>query len=163
MDALYQLTVKDPVNTELLGKTLGRFMAPGQVITLNGELGAGKTTFVKGIASGLGVPKEVVVCSPSYTLVNEYEGRIPLFHFDLYRLEGAKDIHELGYDEYLEGEGVSVMEWSDIAPEILPPYYLDVRIAIVSESERAFSFRGHGGDYEKIVGRLKSSPETASN
>ena len=163
MDAFLELTVEGSANTEMLGRKLGRFMTPGQLITLNGELGAGKTTFVKGIAAGLGVPKEIVVCSPSYTLVNEYEGRIPLFHFDLYRLEGAGDIDELGYDEYLEGEGLSVMEWSDIAPQLLPPHYLDVRIEILSDSERAFSFRGHGREYEKIVERLKTSQETASN
>ena len=130
---------------------------------MNGELGAGKTTFVKGLAAGLGVPDEAAVCSPSYTLVNEYGGRIPLFHFDLYRLEGADDIHELGYEEYLEGEGVCVMEWSDIAPGLLPPRYLDIRIAIVSENERTFSLRGAGEEYGHILKRLAASGEKGLN
>lgn len=146
--------LKDVEKTISLGEKLGTFLQRGQVIALIGELGAGKTTLVKAIAHGLGVPDDVIVSSPSYTLVNEYEGRFPLYHFDLYRLEGANDIHDLGYDEYLEGEGVSLIEWADIAPELLPKEHLEIRIEILGDDERRINLKATGRDYEKILDRL---------
>jgi len=102
----------------------------------------------------MGVPSDVVVSSPSYTLVNEYEGRLPLYHFDLYRLEGAHDIFDLGYDEYLEGEGVSLVEWADIAPELLPKEHLEIRIEILGDDERKMIIKARGKNYERILDRL---------
>ncbi len=150
----FEFISENTESTSSFGRALGRFMHKGQVVALSGELGAGKTTLIKDICKGAGIPDDVVVCSPSYTLVNEYEGNIPVYHFDFYRLEGAKDIHELGYDEYLEGDGISLVEWADIAPEIIPPEHLEVRINIMGESERKLAVTARGKSYEKIVDRL---------
>lgn len=156
MHTSLEFILKDVEETVVLGEKLGTFVQRGQVIGLIGELGAGKTTLVKAIAHGLGVNDDVIVSSPSYTLVNEYDGRFPLYHFDLYRLEGAHDIHDLGYDEYLEGEGVSLIEWADIAPELLPKEHLEIRIEIISDNERKMILQAKGKDSERILERLNS-------
>jgi tRNA threonylcarbamoyladenosine biosynthesis protein TsaE len=88
-------------------------LVPGDFISLIGDLGAGKTQFVKGVAQGLGIPPEETVCSPSYTILNIHNGRIPLYHFDLYRLAGPDQVFDLGFEEYFAGEGVSIVEWAD--------------------------------------------------
>ena len=145
--------------TLLIGKKLGGYMRPGGVIALIGELGAGKTTLVQAIAGGLGISSDAIVCSPSYTLVNEYDGRIPLYHFDFYRLEGADDIDELGFDEYMEGDGVCVVEWADVAPGILPEEHLEIRISITGDETRTLDITGKGERYKVIVERLKNNVE----
>ena len=149
--------LKDVEETKTLGEKIGNSMKSGHVVALIGELGAGKTTLTKAIAHGMGVPSDVVVSSPSYTLVNEYEGRLPLYHFDLYRLEGAHDIFDLGYDEYLEGEGVSLVEWADIAPELLPKEHLEIRIEILGDDERKMIIKARGKNYERILDRLHAN------
>lgn len=151
------LFVADSVEkTNSLGKKLASFMLPGDLIALSGELGAGKTTFVKALARGLGIPEDDV-SSPSYTLVNEYNGRIPMYHFDLYRLEGADDVDDLGFDEYMEGDGLAVVEWADLAPQILPSEYIEIKIMISGEESRDLELKGIGERYVKIVERLKGS------
>ncbi|MBE9503716.1 MAG: tRNA (adenosine(37)-N6)-threonylcarbamoyltransferase complex ATPase subunit type 1 TsaE [Proteobacteria bacterium] len=146
-------------DTITFGKKLGATLKPGEVIALSGELGAGKTTLVQAIATGLGIPADIIVCSPSYTLVNEYDGRIPLFHFDLYRLEGAKDINDLGFEEYLEGDGVSVIEWADLAPDLLPAEHLKIVIQIINEDERHIAVSGQGEKYKRVIDRMSSKLE----
>lgn len=136
-------------------------MLAGDVIALSGELGAGKTTLVKAMASGVGIPSDDVN-SPSYTLVNEYYGRIPLYHFDLYRLEGADDVDDLGFEEYMEGDGLAVIEWADVAPQILPPEYLQIRLSISGDEEREIKVKGVGNRYARIVERLKDKLENTS-
>lgn len=101
-----------PADTERLGQQLGKLLAPGQVVALQGPLGAGKTALIRGIARGLGVTEPVT--SPTYTIVNEYStGRVPLFHFDMYRLSGPEDLFDIGWEDYLERGGVCVVEWSE--------------------------------------------------
>ena len=151
------LFVADSVEkTNSLGKKLGSFMLAGDLIALSGELGAGKTTFVKALARGLGIPEDDV-SSPSYTLLNEYTGRIPMYHFDLYRLEGADDVDDLGFDEYMEGDGLAVVEWADVAPQILPSEYLEIKIMISGEESRDLELKGIGERYMRIVERLRES------
>lgn len=159
MDTSISFKANNLEDTITFGKKLGATLKPGEVIALSGELGAGKTTLVKAIATGLGIPADIVVCSPSYTLVNEYDGRIPLFHFDLYRLEDAKDINELGFEEYLEGEGVSVIEWADVAPDLLPLEHLKIDIQIISENKRNIAVSGKGEKYKRVVDRISSKLE----
>lgn len=156
MNDSFEIELKDPESTIRFGKVLGSCAGPGQVIALIGELGAGKTTLVKAIARGAGISNDDMVSSPSYTLINEYYGRIPIYHFDLYRLEGAGDIEELGYVEYLEGEGLSLIEWADMAPQMLPPEYLEVKIEITGDESRKISLTAKGDIYKRIVSRLKS-------
>ena len=126
----------------------------GMVLALSGELGAGKTTLVKAIATGLGIDEEDV-CSPSYTLINEYEGRLPVYHFDLYRLTDSSELYELGYDDYLEGDGISIVEWADAVADALPGEYLSIRIEIISDDERCFTVTAAGKRYETLVSKLK--------
>lgn len=112
--------------TRKLGKALGEILTPGMVIALNGELGAGKTVFARGVAEGLGV--KGTVNSPSYVLMNIYRGRTPLFHFDFYRLEEEEELLELGLEEYFYSEGVTLIEWAGKFPEVLPETRLEIEI-----------------------------------
>ena len=141
--------------TAAFGRGLGALLEKGMVVALNGELGAGKTTLVKAVATGLGILEEDV-CSPSYTLINEYEGRLPVYHFDLYRLTDSSELYELGYDDYLEGEGISIVEWADAVPDALPGEYLSIKIEIVSDDERCFTVTAAGKRYETLVAELKT-------
>ena len=113
--------------TEALGEALGRILPPGSVVAYTGGLGAGKTAFTRGLARGLGIQERVT--SPTFTIVNEYEGgRLPLFHFDWYRLEDGEELFEIGWEDYLSRGGVCAVEWSENAPEVLEdPIRVDIR------------------------------------
>ena len=108
------------------GEKLGRTLMPGAIIALFGELGAGKTAFTRGLAAGLGVSSSI--SSPTFTIVNEYPGKIPLFHFDMYRLESENELFDIGWDEYLERGGVCAVEWSEKVPHAFPPETITVKI-----------------------------------
>ena len=125
-----------------MGEALGSLLKDGDVIALIGELGSGKTWFTKGIALGLGISRERVVTSPSFALMNEYEGRHRLFHMDLYRLENIADFLSAGLDEYFYGDGVVVMEWAERWPEILPAHRVKVELTITGERSRRISLSG---------------------
>ncbi|MDP2992349.1 MAG: tRNA (adenosine(37)-N6)-threonylcarbamoyltransferase complex ATPase subunit type 1 TsaE, partial [Deltaproteobacteria bacterium] len=107
------ITCKNPGETFNLGVSLGEILVGGDVVILQGELGAGKTWFTKGIAHGLGITNTNTVTSPSFTIINEYQGRLPLFHMDFYRLENEEASSDLGLEEYLYGQGVTVIEWPE--------------------------------------------------
>jgi tRNA threonylcarbamoyladenosine biosynthesis protein TsaE len=143
-----------PEETAALGTMLGQLMHPGDFIALIGDLGAGKTHFVQGLARGIGVPADVCVSSPSYTLLNEYMGRVPLYHFDLYRLSGDDDIFDLGFEEYFFGEGVSVVEWADRLCAALPDTHLNIVITDCGETRRTIAVSGAGVRYEALANRL---------
>jgi tRNA threonylcarbamoyladenosine biosynthesis protein TsaE len=125
------------------------------VVALAGDLGSGKTWFAKGLALGLGVPPDQVVTSPSFALMNAYEGRCTLFHIDVYRLETVSDFLDAGLDEYLRGSGVAVMEWADRWPEILPERHLKVRITILNEHSREIALSGSHPEAVRIVREMK--------
>ena len=130
-----------PDETAALGERLGRALAAGDVVALAGELGAGKTAFVQGLARGLGVRGRVV--SPSFTIVTEHhDGRVPLFHVDFYRLERAEELDAIGFDDYFARGGVVVVEWADRFPEALPAERLEVRIDIVGDEARRLHVAG---------------------
>jgi len=119
---------------EAYGIRLGREARPGQVIALTGELGAGKTTLTKAIARGLGISETVT--SPTFTIVKEYRsGRLPLFHFDVYRIGDVEEMYELGYEEYFFGDGVCVVEWADLIEELIPEDALKISIAYGQDEE----------------------------
>ena len=136
-----------------LGEEIAPSLKAGDVLVLNGDLGAGKTTFTKGLAKGLGV-KEIVK-SPTFTIIREYQsGRLPLYHMDVYRLEdgGAED---LGLEEYFDGDGVSVVEWAQFAEDELPDDYLSISFKRTDrENNRVITLNPHGSHFEKIVGGL---------
>lgn len=120
---------KNVTETEAIGENLGKGVKAGDIIAFSGDLGAGKTAFTRGLARGLGISEDVT--SPTFTIVNEYDqGRIPLFHFDLYRLGGEEELFELGFEEYFHRDGVCVVEWSSIAIDFLeefPLIFVDLR------------------------------------
>ena len=126
--------------TVSLGKELALGLAGGEVVVLTGPLGAGKTCFIKGMALGLGI-KEDEIKSPSFTLVNEYYGRLPLFHFDLYRMGKLDEMREIGWDEYLMRDGIIAVEWGEKAEEYLPAERTEVDFEILSEDSREITIR----------------------
>ena len=121
-----------------LGKKIGREAAPGDVYTLVGDLGVGKTVFTKGVAAGLGILEPV--SSPTFTIVQVYEeGRLPFYHFDVYRIGDIEEMEEIGFEDYIYGEGVSLIEWADLIEEILPEHYVEIKIE--KDPGRGFDFR----------------------
>lgn len=121
-----------------LGKELGESAKPGDVFTLEGDLGVGKTIFTKGLAAGLGVQEDVV--SPTFTIVQEYgDGRIPFYHFDVYRIGDVEEMDEIGYEDYIHGEGVCLIEWANLIEEILPERR--IKIIIEKDLEKGFDYR----------------------
>jgi tRNA threonylcarbamoyladenosine biosynthesis protein TsaE len=137
-------TTRTPEDTARAGEALGRVVEPGTVIALVGDLGAGKTLFVQGLARGLIVPANVRVVSPTFTLINEYRGgRLPVFHADLYRLEREDELDQIGLDEILRGDGVVAVEWADRF-DVLPADSLRVEIAVAGDTERAIAASAGG-------------------
>ena len=127
-----------PEETYALGRRLGEAAKPSSVYCLNGDLGVGKTVFTQGFADGLGV--EGPVDSPTFTIVKQYDdGRMPFYHFDVYRIGDVEEMEEIGFDEYIFGEGVCLIEWANLIEEILPPHYQTVRIEKVLE--KGFDYR----------------------
>ena len=121
-----------------MGVRMGRESRAGQVYALIGDLGVGKTVFTKGLAFGLGV--EEPVSSPTFTIVQSYEeGRLPFYHFDVYRIGDAEEMDEIGYEDYIYGDGVSLIEWADLIEEILPEHYTEIRIE--KDLEQGFDYR----------------------
>lgn len=129
-------------DTEKLGRLLGRLAMPGDVICLNGDLGAGKTALTQAIARGLEVPDSCYVTSPSFALLHEYPGRIPLYHMDFYRLQDVSEVEDLGFDEYFYLGGLTVIEWSGRAIEILPEERLIVTIVPDADLSRTVTLQG---------------------
>jgi len=145
---------QNPEQTALVGDLLGGLCAGGEIIRLDGVLGAGKTVLAQGIAKGLGIVETVT--SPTFTLLKEYRGRLVLNHFDFYRLEGADRSPELEFAEY-QGEGaVCVIEWAEHAPAFLPQEHLHVELRPVSPTKRAVVLTGHGERYEDLVRRFRA-------
>ena len=125
---------KSAEDTILLGKKVGALVQPNDIIALTGDLGAGKTTFVKGIAEGLGI--QDYVTSPTFVIINVHKGNLVLNHIDLYRLEDKNEIEDLGIDEYFKSGGVSIIEWAERLGDLLPKYSERIGIEVVSENER---------------------------
>ena len=139
----YRWVSPSPEATRSLAARLGLWLAPGDVVALNGELGSGKTEFVHGLAQGLEVPPHVVA-SPSFTLVHEYPGRVPLVHLDLYRLEDLPASMLPDLEEYLSGPQVVAVEWARRLAPLLPGDFLEVDLEILGEHQRRLTFTGHG-------------------
>ena len=134
------------IETEALGETLARRLGPGDVVAYRGDLGAGKTAFTRGLARGLGCTGRVT--SPTFTVVNEYEGRLPLFHFDLSRLEGEDALYDVGWEDYLDRGGVCAVEWSERAEAALPreTVWVSIRRCAESGDWRRITIEGRAGD-----------------
>jgi tRNA threonylcarbamoyladenosine biosynthesis protein TsaE len=144
----------NPEQTQLLGKRLGEIVLEGDVILLEGELGTGKTCLIQGIAHGLGIKQYAF--SPSFVLIREYYGRLPLYHIDLYRLNNVEEIDELGLEEYLYGNGICVIEWAKKGLPLLPHDYLliELNYVLTNESQRNISFCPRGKRYLDLIQQL---------
>ncbi len=148
---------RSPEQTQLLGRRLGEHAQAGDVFLLTGNLGSGKTCLTQGIAWGLGV-KEYAF-SPSFVLIREYSGRLPLYHIDFYRLDHIEEIADLGLDDYLYGKGVCVVEWADKGMSLLPGERLLISLSYISENQRALSFDPKGPRYTRLVAGLETELE----
>ena len=128
----------DPEETFEVGRTIGMNAKPGQIYTLTGDLGVGKTVFTQGVAAGLGITEPVN--SPTFTIIQEYEdGRLPFYHFDVYRIGDLEEIEEIGYDDYFFGQGICLIEWAELIEEILPEKRIEVTIE--KNLEKGFEYR----------------------
>lgn len=151
-----------PEQTERLGAALAGLLQPGDFIALYGELGAGKTRFAQGVAYGLGVAREIPVTSPTYALLNIYAARIPLYHFDLYRLTSADEVLDAGFDEYFYGAGVSLVEWPERLDRLLPAERLEIVFSYLDDRDRRVEFRPCGERFVRLLAALAIPPEKLS-
>lgn len=140
-----------------IGKQIGSQLHSGDVVALVGELGTGKTHFIKGLASGAGVKRSRYITSPSFTLIHEYQGKIPFYHVDLYRLKTEKEAEGLGLEEYLQGGGITAVEWADKIPAHLPEQMLWIEIRFTGAHTRSIEIRAKGKRYEEIVQGFEGS------
>ena len=149
------LTSHSSEQTQKFGVTIGELALPGDIFLLVGGLGTGKTCLTQGIAWGLGAEEYAV--SPSFVLVRELHGRLPLYHIDLYRLDHIEEIAELGLDDYLYGNGVCVVEWAEKGLSVLPAEHLLIEISYLSDTERSFQLKPSGQRYLEMLNQLKLS------
>ena len=150
-----RVVTNDEQQTHALGVALGQVARPNLVVALIGNLGAGKTRFVKAAAAGLGVPAEQIN-SPTFVLIHEYEGRLPIYHFDTYRLRDIDEFMELGADEYFTSNGVCFVEWADRVTDALPRDRLEVRITHTGTTQREFEFRAMGSHSQSVLDDLSN-------
>ena len=138
--------------TMALGERLGKHLAPGDVIALYGDLGAGKTTLAKGIAAGMGLAADIH--SPTFTLIHEHPGTVPLYHIDLYRLSTELEVETLGLEEYIYSDGVTVIEWGEKIGSFLPAERLDITLRMTGDTDRELVFETRSERLGKVIGSL---------
>jgi len=148
-----EITTSSPEETQDLGARLGELSRPGDIFLLIGKLGAGKTCLTQGIARGLGINE--YAASPSFVVVRELYGRLPLYHMDFYRLENLEEIADMGLDDYFYGRGVSVVEWAEKGLSLLPPEHLLIEMSYISDTGRRLKLKARGKRYNELVAKLK--------
>jgi tRNA threonylcarbamoyladenosine biosynthesis protein TsaE len=146
--------------TRELGRKIGLLIKQPFIIALIGDLGSGKTAFVQGLAQGLGVPADYYITSPTFTLINEYPGRFPLFHVDLYRLEGLNDFEDIGLDELLHDQAVIAIEWADKLPDAVFDAHLSLRFEIIDDNSRKISIKASGQNEIDLIKALETKMNT---
>ncbi|MDY0235034.1 MAG: tRNA (adenosine(37)-N6)-threonylcarbamoyltransferase complex ATPase subunit type 1 TsaE [Gudongella sp.] len=148
-----KINLNSILDTIEFGEKLGVLLEPGDIICLNGDLGAGKTTLSKSIGVGLGILEYIT--SPTFTLINEYEGRLPLYHFDAYRLNSYEELEDLGYEDYFYGNGVCLIEWAEKISEYLPEKRLEIWMnRTKSDDERLIELKAFGERYKTLLEEL---------
>ena len=152
-------TTRRPAQTQALGRRLGAALRPGDTLALCGDLGSGKTTFVQGLARELGVRESVT--SPTFILVREYRGRMPIYHMDLFRLDRVEDLETIGYDECVAGQGVTLIEWAQKMRDQLPRDYVELGFAVSGPSARTITAIPHGPRATALVRQWQELHETA--
>ncbi len=158
---MLKLVTHSPEETQAFGKRCGEIAKPGDIFLLTGELGAGKTCFTQGIAFGLGI-KEYAL-SPTFVIMRQLKGRLPLYHIDLYRLDRLEETADLGLDDYLYGDGVSVVEWAEKALSLMPPDHLLIQIEYIDGSGRLLKLTPEGKRYQEMVRELKKDFQVESS
>ena len=149
--------VSNSLTTTLdVGKKLGSLCEPGDVVCLGGELGSGKTTLAQAIARGAGVDEREYVSSPTFAVLHEYRGRVPIYHMDFYRLGSSEDVVGLGLDEYLFGDGLALIEWFEKAEDVLPESLLIVQLSFISDTSRQISLHSDDPRWQKKIGELET-------
>jgi len=148
-----EIITSRPEETQQFGARLGELAHPGDIFLLVGKLGAGKTCLTQGIAQGLGIRE--YAASPSFVVVRELHGRLPLYHMDFYRLENLEEIADLGLDDYFYGRGVSVVEWAEKGLSLLPPEHLLIEISYISDTGRRLKLKAKGKRYRELAAKLK--------
>jgi tRNA threonylcarbamoyladenosine biosynthesis protein TsaE len=148
-----EIVTRSPEETQKIGVRLGELALPGDIFLLVGGLGAGKTCLTQGIAWGLGIKE--YAASPSFVVIRELYGRLPLYHIDFYRLDHLEEIAELGLDDYLYGKGVSVVEWAEKGLSLLPPEHLLIEMSYLSDTGRRLELKARGQRYRELVAGLK--------
>jgi tRNA threonylcarbamoyladenosine biosynthesis protein TsaE len=152
-------TASDLSATEAFGRRLAGFLFPGALVALVGQLGAGKTHLVRAIAEGLGIADTRVVSSPTFVLIQEYDARLPIYHFDAYRLKDPREFAALGVEEYFAGAGVCLIEWADRVAPSLPAEHLRITLTITGPTSRLVQVEGLGARYERVVEQLREMKE----
>ena len=155
---MFSIITSSTEQTVEAGRVLGTMLEPGDLICLYGDLGSGKTHFSYGIALGLQV-REQYITSPTFTIVNQYQGRIPFYHIDLYRLTDPSELESIGFEEYIDSDGATVIEWAERAEGELPPESLSVYLSDISESSRELGFFAEGERYGSLLAQLKKRIE----
>jgi len=151
----YQITTHSVEETKTLGQIIGKTVTCETVLALTGDLGSGKTSFVQGLAKGLEVPDDYYITSPSYTLINEYPGRFPLFHVDLYRISDPIDVEDIGLDEILNNQGVVAIEWADRMETERLSEHIDIQFEILGDKTRKISIIPKGLKVEGIIKKIE--------
>jgi tRNA threonylcarbamoyladenosine biosynthesis protein TsaE len=154
-----QITSGSVSDTLRLGRQIARHLRKGDIICLCGDLGSGKTVLAKGIADGLGIDKKEVV-SPTFILMRKYDGRLPMYHFDLYRLGDAGEMTDLGYEEYFFDNGVSVIEWAERLGGFTPETYLKIKIKVTARKSRKITVTAKGGRYKGVIDKINENTRT---
>lgn len=144
-----------PEQSFSFGRQLGQLLQEGSVLCLIGDLGAGKTLLVQGIAQGLGLNEEIT--SPTFTVMNVYEGTIPVYHFDLYRLESPEQLVDIGFDEYTNGGGIAIIEWPDKFPGFMPDSYLRIELIKTGDNDRLIKVSPQGAHHHLLYEELKQA------
>ena len=148
------IQTKSAFETIRIGRSIGRHLRSGDVVALVGELGTGKTQFIKGLAAGAGVGRPTYISSPSFTLINEYPGRVPFYHLDLFRLEQEKEAEDLGLEDYFQSGGIIAIEWADKIPSLLPKEMFLIYFAYTGTNTRTLEITGKGKRFEDLVKKL---------
>jgi tRNA threonylcarbamoyladenosine biosynthesis protein TsaE len=159
---MFSVITSDQEQTWRIGKILGAQLDAGDTVCLYGDLGAGKTSFSYGIALGLDVETKYIT-SPTFTFVNEYKGRVPFYHIDLYRLQAPEELENIGFEQYIETDGVTVIEWAERAEDELPVECLSVYLSYVDEHSREIGFLAEGERYKKILDDLRRTLEAQTS
>lgn len=149
----YEIVTRSEKETMSIAETIANLLQRGDVLTLEGNLGTGKTTFTKGLAKGLQIKRAVT--SPTFTIVKEYTGTLPLYHMDAYRLENSDE--DIGFDEYFYGNGICVVEWAQFIEEYLPENRLQITLTFLNQDDRKITFQATTEHFSNVINKLKSA------